>query len=212
MSSSALEVAIILARSPLLHMLVHAITPPVADGHGGRIPQKRLEVSSTERTDTETESLERQTCPVSDQHPMAHPSPSDPAPPNSRRVKRAPRRDESWRGPPELESSFATEWPRATLAKLTIVWFAYLTVAFTTRDRTLPVFCPFRILTGVQCPLCGFTTATGHLLRGEVRSANRAHPLAIIAVPGTGIWLLQRWRDEHGLRPNRRRHRQALAR
>jgi hypothetical protein len=52
----------------------------------------------------------------------------------------------------------------------------------------VPVLCPFRRLTGLRCPLCGFTTATGHLLQGDLRSAVRAHPLALPTMAGVVLW------------------------
>lgn len=54
----------------------------------------------------------------------------------------------------------------------------------------LPVLCPFRRLTGVRCPLCGFTTATARLLEGDVRAATRAHPLALPALVAAMGWYL----------------------
>ncbi|WIG59214.1 MAG: hypothetical protein OJF49_001961 [Ktedonobacterales bacterium] len=59
------------------------------------------------------------------------------------------------------------------------------------QGRSLPVLCPFRRLTGHRCPLCGFTTATGHLLHGDPRAAFRAHPFAPAALALASLWYLR---------------------
>jgi hypothetical protein len=41
-----------------------------------------------------------------------------------------------------------------------------------------PIVCPFRMLTGHRCPLCGLTRATRALTRGELRNSVSFHPLA----------------------------------
>ena len=64
----------------------------------------------------------------------------------------------------------------------------------------VPVLCPFRRLTGLRCPLCGFTTSTAHLLEGDLRGALRAHPLGPVILLGALVWygratgeIVQRW-------------------
>jgi len=55
------------------------------------------------------------------------------------------------------------------------------------------VLCPFRRLTGVPCPICGSTTATLHLGRGQLLSAFAAQPFmmaltaVLVAAPGSLI-------------------------
>ncbi len=41
-----------------------------------------------------------------------------------------------------------------------------------------PITCPFRLLTGRRCPLCGMTRATLRLARHDVAGALHLHPLA----------------------------------
>jgi hypothetical protein len=50
--------------------------------------------------------------------------------------------------------------------------------------------CLFRRLTGHRCPLCGLTTATGHLLHSEWRAALRAHRLAPLIWLMAGAWFI----------------------
>jgi hypothetical protein len=44
-----------------------------------------------------------------------------------------------------------------------------------------PTLCPIRALTGVPCPGCGLTRATGALLRGRWGDAIDLHPLILLA-------------------------------
>lgn len=46
----------------------------------------------------------------------------------------------------------------------------------------LGLLCPFRALTGWQCPLCGGTRMGDALLHGDLAAAFAANPLALVAV------------------------------
>ena len=61
------------------------------------------------------------------------------------------------------------------LALLLALSMVYAGFAYVTTSRGLPRLCPFYRLTGHRCPLCGFTTATGLMLKGRVRAALRAN-------------------------------------
>lgn len=80
--------------------------------------------------------------------------------------------------------------PRLRLALFGGLGLVYVGYAWLTHGRDLPVMCPYRRLTGLRCPLCGATTALGHLLHGEPRAAFRAHPLAPPAMFASLIWYL----------------------
>jgi hypothetical protein len=45
------------------------------------------------------------------------------------------------------------------------------------------LLCPFRILTGFQCPGCGSTRALHQLMHGHVFNAFMLNPLFVIALP-----------------------------
>ena len=55
-----------------------------------------------------------------------------------------------------------------------------LSVLYATTGVGLP--CPFRALTGWQCPLCGGTRMGDALLHGDLGSAMQANPVALVAV------------------------------
>ena len=57
---------------------------------------------------------------------------------------------------------------------------AALSVAYATTGVGLP--CPFRVLTGWQCPLCGGTRMGDALLHGDLWSAFLANPVVLAAV------------------------------
>ena len=53
-----------------------------------------------------------------------------------------------------------------------------------------PIFCPFRLLTGVNCPTCGTTRALGALAEGHLRQSINLNPLAIMLVLIASIWTI----------------------
>jgi hypothetical protein len=55
--------------------------------------------------------------------------------------------------------------------------------------------CPFRILTGRRCPLCGLTRASHALTRGDIRGMLAAHPLAPL-LWGAVALRLWTWRND----------------
>ena len=57
---------------------------------------------------------------------------------------------------------------------------AALSVVYATAGLGLP--CPFRALTGWQCPLCGGTRMGDALLHGDLWSAFLANPVVLVAV------------------------------
>lgn len=59
--------------------------------------------------------------------------------------------------------------------------------------------CPFRSLTGLDCPFCGGTRATRELLTGDVSGAldyNLLVPLMALVAVGLGLWWLVSRRTE----------------
>lgn len=64
-------------------------------------------------------------------------------------------------------------------------------MAFT--SLRIPSFHPTLVLLGIPDPLCGMTTGTLALMRGELDTAIRAHPLALLFVPFTGGLAVERF-------------------
>ncbi len=58
-----------------------------------------------------------------------------------------------------------------------------------------PTICPFRIVTGRRCPLCGLTRASRALTRGDIRGMLRLHPLTPLLWAAVTIRLWT-WRSD----------------
>lgn len=85
-------------------------------------------------------------------------------------------------------------WRSRLLMVAPLLAVGFLAVAPTADDG--PTVCPFALTTGTACPGCGMTRAAGYLLRGDLSSALRYHPLVILiavqALAGWGWWMLRR--------------------
>ena len=60
-----------------------------------------------------------------------------------------------------------------------------LSALYATTGLALP--CPFRALTGWDCPLCGGTRMGGALLHGDIQAAFGFNPLALIGLLIVGL-------------------------
>jgi len=60
----------------------------------------------------------------------------------------------------------------------------YGVAALLLRNRRGPVLCPFRLITGGPCPVCGLTRAVGHALSGDVRCSRGQHRLGPVVAAG----------------------------
>lgn len=85
-------------------------------------------------------------------------------------------------------------WRTRLLMVAPLLAVGFLAAAPTTDDG--PTVCPFALITGTACPGCGMTRAAGYLLRGDLSSALRYHPLVILiaiqSLAGWGWWMLRR--------------------
>jgi hypothetical protein len=70
-----------------------------------------------------------------------------------------------------------------------------------------PVWCPFRVATGCDCPLCGATRASAALLHGRFVAAAGYNALAVALAPMVlwAWWLDARGRLERSRHPFRSR-------
>jgi hypothetical protein len=61
--------------------------------------------------------------------------------------------------------------------------------------------CPFRMLTGWNCPACGGLRMTHDLLHGDVGAAVVDNVFLLVGLPLLAVWLLVRWRRGQRLMP-----------
>jgi len=54
--------------------------------------------------------------------------------------------------------------------------------------------CPFKILTGWNCPLCGGLRMTHDVLHGDLAAAAVDNVYALVGLPLLALWLLMCWR------------------
>ncbi len=78
---------------------------------------------------------------------------------------------------------------------------AWLTAAALRLGDTGPTPCPWRTLTGLDCPFCGATRAAASLAHGDVIGAldhNALFVLVILplAVVAWGVWAARSWRGQ----------------
>ena len=75
---------------------------------------------------------------------------------------------------------------------------AYVGVVDPHRPGTLFPPCPFHLLTGWNCPLCGGLRMTHDLLHGDVAAAAVDNVFALAGLPLLAIWVF--WRVRRGER------------
>ena len=67
-------------------------------------------------------------------------------------------------------------------------------------DFAFPV-CPFKALTGWNCPACGGLRMTHDVLHGDFAAAVVDNVFLLVGMPMLAIWLLVRWRRGQSLMP-----------
>lgn len=61
--------------------------------------------------------------------------------------------------------------------------------------------CPFKALTGLDCPACGGLRMTHDLLNGDLGAAMVDNLFLLLALPVLSVWLAFRWRRGRPLMP-----------
>jgi Protein of unknown function (DUF2752) len=61
--------------------------------------------------------------------------------------------------------------------------------------------CPFKALTGLNCPACGGLRMTHDLLHGDLAAAAVDNVFLLVGLPMLAAWLLVRWRRGQTLMP-----------
>ena len=98
---------------------------------------------------------------------------------------------------PEASTSVPEAATRSRLAPLAVLaggaaGAAYLWRTDPHEPGHLLLLCPFRRLTGLQCPACGATRMTYDLLHGDVARAWQDNALLLLVAP-LALWFLGRW-------------------
>ena len=78
---------------------------------------------------------------------------------------------------------------------------AYVGLADPHRPGFLFPGCPFKTLTGWNCPACGGLRMTHDVLHGELSAALVDNAFLLIGLPMLALWLLVRWRRKQRLMP-----------
>ncbi len=78
---------------------------------------------------------------------------------------------------------------------------AYIGLADPHRPGFLFPACPFKALTGLDCPACGGLRMTHDLLHGDLAAATVDNVFLLFGLPLLALWLLLRWRQRRPLMP-----------
>lgn len=88
---------------------------------------------------------------------------------------------------------------RPLVRRLRLLLLGFALLAFVLDGRRTPVLCPFRIVVGRPCPVCGTTRAVGRLMHGDLRSARQLNGVSAVLFVPVAIAVLAA-----GLRPRAR--------
>lgn len=103
--------------------------------------------------------------------------------------------------PSGLTSTTAGRYSLLTAGVLGAGALAYTGVADPHRPGFLFPGCPFKALTGLNCPACGGLRMTHDLLHGDVAAAIVDNVFALVGLPALMVWMLVRWRLGKALFP-----------
>lgn len=78
---------------------------------------------------------------------------------------------------------------------------AYIGLADPHRPGFLFPGCPFKALTGLDCPACGGLRMTHDLLNGDLGAALVDNAFLLLVLPVLSVWLVLRWRRGLKLMP-----------
>ncbi len=78
---------------------------------------------------------------------------------------------------------------------------AYIGLADPHKPGFLFPACPFKALTGLDCPACGGLRMTHDLLHGDLAAAAMDNLFLVVGLPLLAVWLLVRWRRGRPLMP-----------
>jgi len=81
---------------------------------------------------------------------------------------------------------------------LAVGGLAYVGLADPHRPGSVFPPCPFKLLTGLDCPACGGLRMTHDLLHGDIAAAVVDNVFLLIGLPALALWVL--WRVTQGQR------------
>ena len=84
---------------------------------------------------------------------------------------------------------------------LTAGALAYVGIADPHRPDFYFPACPFKLLTGWNCPACGGLRMTHDLLHGDLAAAVVDNVFLLVGLPALLAWILVRWRRKQTLMP-----------
>lgn len=93
----------------------------------------------------------------------------------------------------------------ATLCGVAAAWSA---VALVGPDDSGPPLCPWRAVTGLDCPFCGATRSAAALASGDLVAALSHNALFVVALPAAALawlaWARASWRARPAPQPSNR--------
>ena len=100
---------------------------------------------------------------------------------------------------------------RAALARLPVPAIALAACACVEPQHPSGwILCPFRLLTGLPCPMCGMTRGIASLLRGRWPDAVAYHAFSPLVAAGLAAWILVELGQAAGLWNAHKLHDNAL--
>jgi hypothetical protein len=76
---------------------------------------------------------------------------------------------------------------------------AYVGIGDPHRPGFLFPACPFKLLTGWDCPACGGLRMVHDVLHGDLAAAVVDNIFLLVGLPALLVWILVRWRRRHPL-------------
>ena len=93
-----------------------------------------------------------------------------------------------------MQASRSRVYTALGTAALGAAALSYLAVVDPHRPGAVFPFCPFKLLTGWDCPACGGLRMTHDVLHGNLPAAVVDNVFLLIGLPLLAVWSLWRWR------------------
>ena len=100
------------------------------------------------------------------------------------------------RAPSDAVGSRARRYGALGMGSLLAGGLAYVGLADPHSPASVFPACPFKLLTGWNCPACGGLRMTHDLLHGDLAAAAVDNLFLLVGLPALLAWVLVRWRTE----------------